>query len=136
MKTNKFLALLAGFSLIGGTATVATTPSEATAVTESKQDNVRLKVVVKNSVGEPLENAQITLYKTIDDFKAGKEALRAPEATNKNGVAMFTDLSEQQYYVRVQMPADKAANGGLITDVLSSSKMNSVGVIISDFFGK
>jgi hypothetical protein len=136
MKTNKFLALLAGFSLIGGTATVATTPSEATVVTESKQDNVRLKVVVKNSVGEPLENAQITLYKTIDDFKAGKEALRAPEATNKNGVAMFTDLSEQQYYVRVQMPADKAANGGLITDVLSSSKMNSVGVIISDFFGK
>ena len=57
---------------------------------------------VINKLGEHLEGAEVTLYKTIDDFNNNKNQVQGTKKTNEKGIVKFTKLDAISYYIQVE----------------------------------
>ena len=57
---------------------------------------------VINKLGEHLEGAEVTLYKTIDDFNNNKNQVQETKKTNEKGIVKFTKLDAISYYIQVE----------------------------------
>ena len=59
-----------------------------------------MRLTVLSSLGNPVENAKVTIYKTWDDYENEENAVAGPAFTDGKGRVTFKNLEEKQYYVQ------------------------------------
>lgn len=89
-----------------------------------------MRLTVLSSLGNPVENAKVTVYKTWDDYENEENSVAGPAFTDGKGRVTFKNLEEKQYYVQV-IKGDKNNYGeGEKTGKLKKGKINKINIII------
>jgi len=65
---------------------------------EYKDIQPALEVAVKDVQGNPVSQVKVSLYETLDDWKAANNRV-VESVTDAHGVVLFTDLNERIYYI-------------------------------------
>jgi hypothetical protein len=93
---------------------------------------IALQVTVLDDAGNLQEGATVTLYEKEEDYKENKNAIKAPEKTNKKGKVTFKwDLKEISYFIKVEKGEMDNSGGGIKTEKLDKNRVNKVNVVIS-----
>ncbi|MEO9485266.1 MAG: hypothetical protein ABJG47_17535 [Ekhidna sp.] len=89
----------------------------------------KLKVTVIDGLGNFTENATVTLYSSIDDYRANEKAVMTGK-TDEKGRVKFKDLKPTIYFIDARK-ADKNNYGeGVKTGPISKGKTNKVNIVI------
>lgn len=78
-----------------------------------------LEVIVVDKKGFPIQNAEVTLYRTETDFKEGRQPLRTGILTDENGSVVLKklDLNTKTFYVEATKgEANNWGKNGKISD--------------------
>ena len=99
--------------------------------TESKAQvfKTKLQVVVRNDLGNTVEGATVTLYKTEADYDEEKNPVQTAQTTAK-GKVLFMGLEPISYYMNVEKDDLNNVGRGAKTTKLIDKKKNIVDVII------
>ena len=89
----------------------------------------KLQVIVRSDLGNTVEEAQVTLYKTEMDYDAGENAIQSG-TTDKKGRVTFKNLTPIAYYMYVEKGEMTNIGRGIKTTKLISKKKNRLNVII------
>jgi len=104
-----------------------------------KWDNTgrHLKIVVTDSLDNPLENAQICLYRNLNFMEANGENCSGSiysATTNKYGIAVFANVEESEYYFVASLKignislSNKSETATRATGTISDNSINEVSV--------
>tara|TARA_R110001592_G_scaffold247812_1_gene509949 strand:+ start:6938 stop:7306 length:369 start_codon:yes stop_codon:yes gene_type:complete len=94
--------------------------------------NTKLKITVLNELGNVVEGAKVTIYKTKADYNAEKNAVQEAQLSNNKGQVTFKKLDAIPYYVLVRKGDMDNAGGGEIVSKLEKKKLNKANIVISD----
>ncbi|KYG85869.1 hypothetical protein AWW67_00870 [Roseivirga seohaensis] len=94
--------------------------------------NTKLKITVLDELGNIVEGAKVTIYKTQADYNAEKNAVQPAQLTNNKGQVTFKKLDAIPYYVLVRKGDMDNAGGGEIVSKLEKNKLNKANIVISD----
>lgn len=89
-----------------------------------------LKVTVLDDVGNLVEGAEVTLYKTKDDYYKEVNPITETLKTNEKGFVKFKNLLPEQYYVLAEFGKQTNAGAGVLTNTLEEGRTNKVNTII------
>lgn len=89
----------------------------------------KLKVTVIDGLGNVVEGAKITLYKTEEDYR-NNENMVIYGVTNVKGMVMLKKLEPISYYIDVRKDDLKNDGRGAKTEALSKGKALRVNVVI------
>jgi len=89
-----------------------------------------VRITVLNKMGNPVENAKVTLFANEADYENEQNAVAGPVFTDEKGRVTIKNLDEVQYYVQVVQ--GDASNYGEAekTDKLEKNKINKFNIII------
>ena len=90
----------------------------------------QLKVTVLDDAGNSVENAEVVLYKSEEDFKKEQNPISDKLKTDVKGVVKFDNLEAKVYFILVQKGDMNNWNGGIKTDALIEKKVNKINIII------
>ncbi|MFN3406073.1 MAG: hypothetical protein ACK40G_18405 [Cytophagaceae bacterium] len=90
-----------------------------------------LRVTVLNELGNTVQDAKVTLYKTEEDYKAEKNAVESKN-TDAKGVLFFDGLEPKEYYIYAEKGDRNNAGGGEKTEVLKKDRVNKINVVITE----
>lgn len=89
----------------------------------------KLEIEVVNNLGNLVSEAEVTLFKTKEDYLAGTNEV-VSQITNEKGVAKFKDLEPIPYFIDVRK-GDKSNDGhGAQIEALEEGRKNKVKVVI------
>lgn len=88
-----------------------------------------LKVSVLDELGNPVQDAEVTLFGNEDDYKAETNPL-AQKITDKKGVATFKKLDPVRYFILAGFEEKNNIGSGVQTDSLVEGRINKVNTII------
>ncbi len=88
-----------------------------------------LKVIVLDEMGNPVQDAEVSLFGNQEDYKAETNPL-AQKTTNKKGQAVFKQLDPAQYFVLASFAGKTNIGLGVQTGVLFEGRVNKVNTII------
>lgn len=111
------------FALLIGTITMSFVPSHLILPTS-------LKITVLNSLGNPVEEAKVTLYSTEDDYRNEKNAVSETLQTDAKGQVKFKNLEAKVYFVHVVKGEMNNDGGAAQTNKLEEGKQNRTNIII------
>jgi len=94
--------------------------------------NTKLKITVLNELGNVVEGAKVTIYKSEADYNAEKNAVQEAQLTNNKGQVTFKKLDSIPYYVIVRKGEMDNSDGGEIVSKLQKKKLNKANIVISD----
>ncbi|WP_109831402.1 carboxypeptidase-like regulatory domain-containing protein [Reichenbachiella versicolor] len=89
-----------------------------------------LKITVLNELGNPVESAKVTLYKTKEDYKAETNPVTETMLTDEKGIVKFKNLEPIPYYVLAELDKKSNIGAGVLTNTLLEGKTNKVNTII------
>ena len=95
--------------------------------------NTKFKVTVLDELGNLVPDAEVTLYATLDDYKAEKNPVQKTMLTDSKGKVTFKKLDKKQYYVIVRKGDRDNSGGGELVNNLEKGKVNKANVIIKEF---
>lgn len=116
MKTKSFLLAVA---LIG----MISIPASAQLL------NTKLQVMVVNDLGNAVEGATVSLFKTQADYDEGQNAVQTGE-TNAKGKVNFKKLEPAAYFMHVEKGDMTNIGRGVKTAKLIAKKKNRLNVVI------
>jgi hypothetical protein len=89
-----------------------------------------LRITILNELGNPVEGAQVQLYKTDEDYRKNINPATEPMLTDAKGIVTFKDLEPVEYYVDAEK--DEATNygAGVQTGKLEARRINRATIII------
>ena len=90
----------------------------------------KVTIDVINKLGKHIEGAEVTLYKTIDDFNNNKNQVQLTKKTNEKGIVKFTKLDAISYYIQVEKGDLSNMFTAEKTKALVSKKANKFIIII------
>lgn len=91
--------------------------------------STKLRITVIDELGNPIEGATVTLYKSEAEYRANENEVQSAE-TDKKGRVTFKELEPIAYYMDARMD-DKNNNGaGVVTAELEEGKLNKVNTVI------
>jgi hypothetical protein len=68
-----------------------------------KTDNLpQLEVLVQNESGTPVAGAYVAIFDNLDEWNKRTNPVQTWRTTNSEGKVLFTDLSEDEYFVYVR----------------------------------
>ncbi len=89
----------------------------------------KLRVTVIDELGNIAEGAEVTIYKTEEDYRASENPVMK-ETTDKKGRVTFKDVEPISYFIDARM-GDKNNDGkGAVTAPLLEGKLNKVNTVI------
>lgn len=88
-----------------------------------------LKITVIDGLGNVVEDAEVTLYKTKEDYLNGENALMT-EKTNKKGEVKFKKLEPMAYFVDARTEEMNNDGGGAEIAPLDEGRINAVNIVI------
>ena len=95
--------------------------------------NTKFKVTILDELGNLVPDAEVTLYATLDDYKAEKNPVQKTMLTDSKGKVTFKKLDKKQYYVIVRKGDRDNSGGGELVNNLEKGKVNKANVIIKEF---
>ena len=96
------------------------------------QFSTKLRLTVLDDLGNTVERAEVTLYKTKSDYENEINAVQQTVITDKKGRVTFKKLEAISYYVTVHKGDMNNQGAGEIISALEPKKLNKVNVIITD----
>lgn len=93
--------------------------------------NTKLKITVVDELGNLVGDAQVTLFATLEDYKAEKNPVQKMQLTDGKGKVTFKKLDKSQYYVIVRKGDKTNAGGGEMVNNLEKGKVNKANVVIT-----
>jgi hypothetical protein len=97
---------------------------------QSQRASTSLRIIVRNDLGNLVENATVVLYKTEADYRSESNPVVEAAKTNQKGEVRFRDLQPVAYYVDVQKGDLSNEGAGVRLKRLDKGKVNRVTVII------
>ena len=96
---------------------------------EAQLMNTKLQITVTNDLGNLVEGATVTLYKTEDDYDSETNPVQTA-TTDDKGRVLFYELEPMAYYMTVTKDDLTNAGRGTKTTKLIAKKKNLVNVVI------
>lgn len=96
------------------------------------QFSTKLRVTVLDELGNTVEGASVTLFKSKRDYEKEINPVRETAMTDEKGRVLFKKLAAISYYVIVRKGEKDNLGGGEIISALTPKRLNKVNVIISD----
>ncbi|MEQ9229629.1 MAG: Ig-like domain-containing protein [Cyclobacteriaceae bacterium] len=96
---------------------------------QSQLLDTKLQVTVRNDLGNIVEGATVTLYKTMTDYENEENAVQSG-TTDEKGRVKFTELASMAYFMHVKKGDLTNIGRGVQTSKLISKKKNMLNVII------
>ncbi|MEN7549906.1 carboxypeptidase regulatory-like domain-containing protein [Rapidithrix thailandica] len=90
-----------------------------------------LQVTVVDDAGNIQIGASVKLYKTEEDYKNDKNAIKAQSKTNKKGRVIFKKLDTKVYWVRAQKGDLTNDDHGIKTSKLEKGRLNRINIVLS-----
>lgn len=119
MKT--FLSFTAAFFL------VISTPAMAS---EYQILSTGMRITVLSRLGNPIENAKVTVYSNRDDYENEENSIAGPAFTDTKGRVTFKNLEEKQYFVQVIKGDENNYGDAEQTGKLKKGKLNKFNIVI------
>lgn len=91
--------------------------------------NTKLQVLVMNDLGNAVEGAKVSLYKTQADYDKSENAVQTGE-TNGKGKVSFKKLEPTAYFMHVEKGELTNIGRGVKTTKLVAKKKNRLNVVI------
>lgn len=88
-----------------------------------------LKVSVLDELGNPIRDAEVTLFTNEKDYRAEANPL-AQQITNQKGVAVFKKMNAGRYFILASFEDKNNLGSGVQTDSLVEGRINKVNTII------
>ncbi|SMD38404.1 Protein of unknown function [Reichenbachiella faecimaris] len=88
-----------------------------------------LKVLVLDELGNPVEGAEVSLFKSEKDYRAGTNLL-VKKTSDKNGEVVFKKLKVSEYFVHADFDGKTNIGGGVLTEKLVEGRINKVNTIV------
>lgn len=89
-----------------------------------------LKITVLNSLGNAVNEAEVTLYGAEDDYRNEENQLSEAQKTNEKGQVTFKKLEAKVYFVHVVKGEMNNDGGAAQTDTLQAGRLNKVNIVI------
>lgn len=88
-----------------------------------------LKVTVTDDLGNIIEDAELILYKSKDDYLNSENAVMSV-TSNRNGIAKFKKLDPTEYYIEVRKGEMSNDGKGAQVAPLEEGKINQINIVI------
>lgn len=89
-----------------------------------------LRITILNELGNPVEGAQVQLFKTDEDYSKETNPATEPLLTDSKGVVTFKDLEPIEYYVNAEKGEANNYGAGVQTGKLEARRINRATIII------
>ena len=89
-----------------------------------------MRITVLNSLGNPVENAKVTVYEKQEDYNKEENAVAGPAFTDEKGRVTFKNLGEKKYFVQVIKGDENNYGDAEETGKLKKGKVNKFNIII------
>lgn len=119
MKT--FLSIASALLLVFSTTSIAA---------EFQVLSTGMRITVLSRLGNPIENAKVTLYDNQEDYESEENAKAGPAFTDEKGRVTFKNLDEKQYYVQVIKGDENNYGDAEQTGKLKKGKLNKFNIVI------
>ncbi|MDH5610146.1 MAG: carboxypeptidase-like regulatory domain-containing protein [Cyclobacteriaceae bacterium] len=119
MKAKRTLLLLTALLLVSTTLSIG----------QSKLPT-SLKITVIDGLGNVVENATVTIYKTKEDYLESKNAV-ATLQTNEKGIAHFKKLQAITYFIDARKEDMSNDGAGAESDPLNEGRINLINTVIN-----
>lgn len=96
---------------------------------QSQLLDTKLQVTVRNDLGNVVEGATVTLFKTMTDYENEENPVQSA-VTDAKGRVKFTELAAMAYYMHVEKGELTNIGRGVQTSKLISKKKNMLNVVI------
>ncbi len=90
-----------------------------------------LRITVLNELGNPVEGASVTLFKTEADYDNEENPVQETLKTDEKGRVTFKQLEPIEYYVNAQKDDLNNYGGGTKTGKLHKGKFNKANIVIN-----
>lgn len=91
----------------------------------------KLQVHVRNELGNLVEGATVTLYKTEEDYKKEENPVQEPQITDSKGRVKFKELDTLPYFIHVEKGDLNNNGGGIQVGELQRGRLNRSTIIIN-----
>lgn len=88
-----------------------------------------LKVLVLDELGNPVEGAEVSVYTSEEDYRAG-ENLLIKKVTDDKGEVVFKKLEVKAYFVHADYEGKTNVGGGVLTETLVEGRINKVNTVV------
>ncbi|UXX77909.1 carboxypeptidase-like regulatory domain-containing protein [Reichenbachiella carrageenanivorans] len=88
-----------------------------------------LKVTVLDELGNPVEAAEVTLFKNKEDYKAHVNPLEK-KVTDESGEVVFKKLDPKSYFVHADFQNKNNVGLGVQTEILIEGRINKVNTVV------
>ncbi len=92
----------------------------------------KLQITVVDKLGNAVQDAKVTLYKTKADYDKEVNAVQEFKLSDNKGKVTFKNLGTVAYYVIVRKGDLDNFGGGEKTSVLEAKKNNKSTIVITD----
>lgn len=89
-----------------------------------------MRITVLSRLGNPIENAKVTVYATRDDYDNEENAVAGPAFTDEKGRVTIKNLEEKQYFIQVIKGDDSNYGDAEQTGKLKKGKINKFNIVI------
>jgi len=89
----------------------------------------QLRITVISETGAYVENAEVILYNSAEDYNNSKAAY-GPLKTDKKGKVIFHDVSNGPFYVEAVKGDLSNGVSAQLTDTLQEGRINKINVVV------
>jgi len=97
---------------------------------EAQLMSTSMRITVLSRLGNPIENAKVTVYNNQEDYENEENAVAGPAFSDEKGRVTFKNLEEKQYYVQVIKGDDNNYGDAEQTGKLKKGKVNKFNIVI------
>jgi len=89
-----------------------------------------LKITTLNELGNIEDSVQVTLYRSMEDYREEVNPIMESQYTDAKGRTTFKNLDAIAYYIYAVKGDKSNAGAGVLTDTLKEGKINKLTIII------
>lgn len=89
-----------------------------------------LRITTLNDLGNVEDSVQVTLYRTLKDYREEVNPVAEPQFSDKKGRTTFKKLDPVKYYIHAEKGDKSNIGGGVETNTLEEGKINKLTIII------
>lgn len=89
-----------------------------------------LRITTLNDLGNVEDSVEVSLYRTLQDYREEVNPVVEPQYTDKKGRTTFKGLEPIKYYIHAEKGDKSNVGGGVETNKLEEGKINKLTIII------
>lgn len=97
---------------------------------ESQVLTTGMRITVLSRLGNPIENAKVTVYANQEDYENEENAVAGPAFTDEKGRVTFKNLEDKQYYIQAIKGDANNYGDAEQTGKLKKGKINKFNIVI------